>query len=587
MNRKKLPLIIGAILTVGIMGFSRIAPADSFTHWGRWNADTRDSGAVSGTQVAEAASDGRSVQRGQGKSEKQADTRNEQTPAGQSNETGRDDAREGAWEREKGERHDGDVQTARAEVRGQSNITVNDADFYWTPMEDGASGEAVHAALADTGMNETGADPFSTEIMGTSVLEETAQNETITELANSGPTGWVAYVSTYDDCGYGFCSNALVEKSANMVMEEITGADSTVTGISALVEIAVDNLPGGLPSDDTMGILTPTGDGYLTFDPADNTTFTPMALDLVTDAGGEDETTYAGAVTAEPTADWWWPAEDSPYFFGGYWSSDTKEGEFIAGERATNMRGSKRYLGEGYDTVAYLTIGNGSWKGSFYNDAMVSDTAIDGLRGFKASGRANGADFSTSNITAVDYTGKALGNTVTGSVQGSIFGPEAQVGGGIYELDIDESEEYADIYALYGATPVEDIEALAAGDVTLLYDGAGFNTDSMQMTVAFGSGTWEGEFYPGELYDSPINNTEGFAASGAIDGNLFRSDSLSTVDLSGGPTTETITGDVEGGFFGPDATAGHGEYDVTISDGAGTRKDVSGEFAMFQSEVEN
>lgn len=124
----------------------------------------------------------------------------------------------------------------------------------------------------------------------------------------------------------------------------------------------------------------------------------------------------------------------------------------------------------------------------------------------------------------------------------------------------------------YG-TPAGDMAALMRGNVNATYVGHSLtNGDAftpMAMNVQFGQGTWNAIFNNGANTTTQVNNGDstittkvavGFSVQGGvINGSSFSTNANSTFSASDG----AVTGKVNGSFYGPQAAAVGGAYDVT------------------------
>ena len=124
----------------------------------------------------------------------------------------------------------------------------------------------------------------------------------------------------------------------------------------------------------------------------------------------------------------------------------------------------------------------------------------------------------------------------------------------------------------YG-TPAGDMAALMRGNVNATYAGHSLtNGDAfapMTMNVQFGQGTWNGMFNNGANTTIQIDNGDsttttkvavGFSVQGGvINGSSFSTNAGSTFSATDG----AVTGKVNGSFYGPQAAAVGGAYDVT------------------------
>ena len=116
----------------------------------------------------------------------------------------------------------------------------------------------------------------------------------------------------------------------------------------------------------------------------------------------------------------------------------------------------------------------------------------------------------------------------------------------------------------YG-TPAGDMAALMRGNVNATYAGHSLtNGDAftpMTMNVQFGQGTWDASFNGGATTVSPVGAVAvGFnVQGGVINGSSFSTNAGSTFSATDG----AVTGKVNGSFYGPQAAAVGGAYDVT------------------------
>ena len=118
----------------------------------------------------------------------------------------------------------------------------------------------------------------------------------------------------------------------------------------------------------------------------------------------------------------------------------------------------------------------------------------------------------------------------------------------------------------YG-TPAGDMAALMRGNVNATYAGHSLtNGDEfkpMIMNVQFGQGTWDASFNGGA---NTVSTTGAVAVGfnvqgGVINGSSFSTNAGSTFSATDG----AVTGRVNGSFYGPQAAAVGGAYDVTHS----------------------
>jgi hypothetical protein len=123
-------------------------------------------------------------------------------------------------------------------------------------------------------------------------------------------------------------------------------------------------------------------------------------------------------------------------------------------------------------------------------------------------------------------------------------------------------------YFVYGTTTsAADMQALNAGNVTATYCGVTGFGNNMTLTAHFGSGTWSGAWnggYDGAVHyytgnsDPYMKGQVGFTANGTISGVNLTSTSVGTNDSG-----TTVSGSVNGAFFGSNAAAVGGISDIT------------------------
>lgn len=120
-------------------------------------------------------------------------------------------------------------------------------------------------------------------------------------------------------------------------------------------------------------------------------------------------------------------------------------------------------------------------------------------------------------------------------------------------------------------TPTADMEALR-GTAQANYNGSDHYGNAVAMTVNFnggpnGQGSWSGTWNGGSdgiVSTQPstsgtiLTGQVGFTAAGTIQGSTFTSTSVGTNDARG-----SVTGFVQGAFFGPNAAAAGGVVDIT------------------------
>ncbi|MBI5463091.1 MAG: hypothetical protein HY941_12975 [Gammaproteobacteria bacterium] len=159
-------------------------------------------------------------------------------------------------------------------------------------------------------------------------------------------------------------------------------------------------------------------------------------------------------LTEDTTAGWWADgAEGYGYSYADYYNSYNEwfqsQGSYVAGT-ATNMafldnlnagNVEANYVGfamdNGVPVDIHVDFGEGTWNGTWNGgrDGYVSiDTDENGVRhvegqvGFRASGDLSGPNIVSNQVSADDAS------RVRGSVEGSFFGSEAQVLGGISDI---------------------------------------------------------------------------------------------------------------------------------------------------------
>lgn len=121
-------------------------------------------------------------------------------------------------------------------------------------------------------------------------------------------------------------------------------------------------------------------------------------------------------------------------------------------------------------------------------------------------------------------------------------------------------------------TPTADMSALRASNATASYRGSDHYGTEIIMAVNFGDATWNATWNGGS--DTPggvamqtgnkpgvanvLSGQVGFTASGTVVGSTFSSNTVGTNDARA-----TVTGSVQGAFFGPNAAAAGGVVDIT------------------------
>lgn len=117
-------------------------------------------------------------------------------------------------------------------------------------------------------------------------------------------------------------------------------------------------------------------------------------------------------------------------------------------------------------------------------------------------------------------------------------------------------------------TPTADMSALRASNAQATYSGNDHYGTPVSMTVNFGNATWSGSWnngVDGEVSSqvatsggNVLTGAVGFTASGTVVGSTFSSNTVGT-----NTPRATVTGSVQGAFFGPNASAAGGVVDIT------------------------
>jgi hypothetical protein len=200
---------------------------------------------------------------------------------------------------------------------------------------------------------------------------------------------------------------------------------------------------------------------------------------------------------------------------------------------------------------------------SFYGAPGTFDGSIETSNAYLYINGGDGAE---------GYLGYDPNIVTIGEVSGYVWGDggEAGFGGGAYVAGV--------------LTPLMDIAALQAGNLTAYYTGYTAGThwehdnypeSPVAITVNFGNSTWSGSWnngVDGYTHTHSADSTGqvhvfgqvGFNASGNISGANIQSTSVSTADPGA-----TVSGSVQGSFFGPNAGALGGIVDITKSNPAG------------------
>ncbi len=141
------------------------------------------------------------------------------------------------------------------------------------------------------------------------------------------------------------------------------------------------------------------------------------------------------------------------------------------------------------------------------------------------------------------------------------------------------NSQISSVYGIWGiTTSVQEMDALRMSNAQATYSGKTFNADGAStggvfMSVNFGSSTFTADFNGGVNVQNPlangtlqataagttqVNGALSFRASGAISGSLFSANNLQIAGAN-----NSITGKVEGAFFGSNAAVAAGVADVT------------------------
>lgn len=175
--------------------------------------------------------------------------------------------------------------------------------------------------------------------------------------------------------------------------------------------------------------------------------------------------------------------------------------------------------------------------------------------------------------------------SIDGGEGGAYYDPAYVTLGRISAYISGEGAEGGGAFVAGIITPPADISALQVGKVTAYYAGYTAGThyehthypqSPFNMTVNFGSATWNGSWsngVDGSTHTHSADSTGqvhvfgqvGFNASGTISGANIQSTSVSTADPGA-----TVRGSVRGSFFGPSAAAVGGVADITKSNPNGS-----------------
>ena len=122
-------------------------------------------------------------------------------------------------------------------------------------------------------------------------------------------------------------------------------------------------------------------------------------------------------------------------------------------------------------------------------------------------------------------------------------------------------------------TSTADMAALRGSNAVATYTGTDVYQTPVNLTVNFGNSTWSGSWNGGSDATSGnvvatqatknggpniLTGGVGFTASGTVVGSTFSSNTVGTNDARA-----TVTGSVQGAFFGPNAAAAGGVVDIT------------------------
>lgn len=118
-------------------------------------------------------------------------------------------------------------------------------------------------------------------------------------------------------------------------------------------------------------------------------------------------------------------------------------------------------------------------------------------------------------------------------------------------------------------TAADQMANLRASNAQATYQGYDRYGSQVDMSVNFGPGTWNGTWngggdgkyvYAGTTSSggTVLQGNVGFTAQGTVQGSNFRSTSVGTTDVGA-----TVSGYVQGAFYGPNAAAAGGVVDIT------------------------
>jgi len=168
----------------------------------------------------------------------------------------------------------------------------------------------------------------------------------------------------------------------------------------------------------------------------------------------------------------------------------------------------------------------------------------------------------------VDAVGRMLGDVVISRYVSGVNNAPGTI-----------NSQISSVYGIWGiTTSVQEMDALRMSNAQATYSGKTFNADGAStggvfMSVNFGSSTFTADFNGGVNVQNPlangtlqataagttqVNGALSFRASGTISGSLFSANALQIAGAN-----NSITGKVEGAFFGSNAAVAAGVADVT------------------------
>ncbi|HIV72135.1 MAG TPA: hypothetical protein H9903_14470 [Candidatus Aquabacterium excrementipullorum] len=132
-----------------------------------------------------------------------------------------------------------------------------------------------------------------------------------------------------------------------------------------------------------------------------------------------------------------------------------------------------------------------------------------------------------------------------------------------------EGKQSQSVWGVIGyTTPAADMSALRASNAQATYSGKDFYDTPVTLNVNFGNATWNGSWNGGvdgtvatqaaASGGTLLTGKVGFTAVGTIQGSNFTSTSVGTNDVGA-----TVSGYVQGAFFGANAAAAGGVVDIT------------------------